>query len=175
MIQKRLKDTITSIPNFFSTTRFIALNLDTISSFIFKGGISIDTELVDQTNICGFRTVIQPDGDIINILPSTNKFSTDLYNRTYNEHYEKIQRLLNNLVDGLISIKWLISAIFGFLANYFFIIKAYSNYLDDSQEIIQLALFVVLVFLLTYLFQKFAVKYIFRLIFLIMKNWFKSR
>ncbi len=174
MMQKRLKDAIISIPKFFSTAKFIAINSDAIISFIFKGGISIDTVIVDQSNKCRFRTVIQPDGDIINILPPINKFSSDIYNGTYQEHFEKVQKLFNNLVDGMNVIKWLVSVAFGFLAYFFLIANLYGKLFNNSQGIFQLIV-IMSSLIITYFFQRYAVKYVFKIMFLVIKHLFKTR
>ena len=173
-----MKEVILAVPRFFESVKFIVFNSGVVIDLLFRGGVSIVTFITlipFHNRSFFFRTIIQPDGDIINILPHPGKFSSDIYNCAYHEHYEKVHRLFNNYAGGLTIIKWFISATFGLLSNYFLFIESYSKFIFESQEKIQIAIFVVLFILTTYLFQKYFVKYFLRFIFLVIRYWVKKK
>jgi len=162
------------MPRFFKAVMFLRSN---IPEFIGKGGKSFHTPLYSPSHCINnknyfFRTIIQSDGDIINIIPSTTAiYEVDthlykLYQKKYQEHYDKVKKFCTEL-KGLSTITKAISMLLSFA-----VIFTLDNGLHfDMERQKQIYLCTIFWTIFSFIFHKFASKYIFKLIIcLVVKN-----
>jgi hypothetical protein len=121
MIQKQGKQVVRFIPQFIRAMRFLCSNF---SEFILDGGVSVKTPFQYRwaeghgKEAFQFRTVIQPDGDMINFVPNPDGFKEDsywtrLYEANQRMHRAKVKTILRDL-DGLYTIPVLFDMVLGF-------------------------------------------------------------
>lgn len=154
-----IKNVIFFMPRFFKALSFIPRN---IPEFIGRGGKSFQTPLDSTAGSAKdkfFRTIIQSDGDIINILPDVDADLHERYHEKYQEHYDKVKRFCTEL-EGLSTITKAISTLLGFAV--IFTLKNSLHF--DMERQMQISFYVILWTIFSFIFQKFVSKYIFRLL-----------
>ncbi len=156
-VSESIKNVIFYLPQFFKALAFIKKN---IPEFIGNGGKSFHTPLDSSTSkIKGtnhfFRTIIQSDGDIINIIPDIDTGLNKRYQERYLEHYDKVKRFCAEL-EGLSTITKTISALSGF--------ALYRVLYDGIGLELKIYFCAMLWVLFSFLFHKFLSKYIFKLL-----------
>lgn len=167
MVLRLTKQAVFFIPQLARALRFLFRNL---SEFFVDGGISIDTESQprdgegSRKDILLFRTVIQPDGDILNLLRPPDWCKDDpnwhrLYEDTYRVHQAKLQDFLAGL-DGLYTIPLVINMVLGFVL---LVLPMRRLLLDEAKMITYAGLFVGWILLVS-LFQKLLGRYFLKLI-----------
>ncbi len=160
---KRIKRVIIFIPQLIRALKFLA---QYFSEFIVDGGLSIITGFqyqdanLNTNQAFQFRTVIQPDGDIVNFVPPPHAFMNDsnwdrLYKENRNMHHQKTEKLLADL-DGLYTIPLVIDMI---LSLVLFILPIRAVFLEGAKLITHAGLLVVWVALII-LFRRFVNKYL---------------
>lgn len=156
-----IKKIIFYIPVFFNAVVFIFKN---IPEFIGSGGKSFHTPLdstggsIEGSNYF-FRTIIQSDGDIINILPDVDVGMHEQYQEKYREHYDKVKQFCIEL-EGLSTITKVISTLLGF-AVIFTLNNGLSSQLGLEMKIY---LYAILWTIFSFFSHKFLSKRIFRLL-----------
>lgn len=166
LVMKYINQIVYYIPQFFKAVKFLFSN---IPDFTGRGGKVFYTQLERpvsgiEGNNFSFRTVIQPDGDIINFIPPTTIFKDDklffeLYQKRYQEHYDKLRMFCAEL-EGLSTITKAISMI---LSLTFIILLNKGFHLEVEQQM-RIYLYVAFWTIFTFLFQKFVSKYLFKII-----------
>lgn len=163
---KYIREFVCYIPQFFKAVKTI---FSTIPDFAGRGGKVFCTKLerpasgIEGKNLY-FRTIIQPDGDIINIIPpitvqKDNKQFQNLYQKKYQEHYEKVRIFLTEL-GSLSAITKAISMMLSLTVLVIFN-KGFSFDVEKQTRIYSgFALWVVI----TFLFHKFVSKHLFKII-----------
>lgn len=140
--------------------KFLAKSLP---AFIGEGGISIETPMYHKPAErikYGFRTTIQPDGDVINLLPQPDLFQNDsiwtkLYEESYRMHHPKVQKFLADL-QSIHTIPWAISM----FLSYSSVISVKKAFVADGTILIRYGeamLWIVLIIPL----QRYLSKYVF--------------
>ena len=128
MIIKRIKHIlrflVVFIPRFFRALKFWSQHFNEL---VFQGGISVDTPVLltgPQDKTATIRTLIQPDGDILNILPWIELPVDDLasnwkevFQEASRQHLGKVQVICKNL-DGFATIPQGIAAGLGVVISY---------------------------------------------------------
>ncbi|KHE93659.1 MAG: hypothetical protein K8F52_05425 [Candidatus Scalindua rubra] len=162
-----IKQVIFYTPQFFKAVIFLYGN---IPEFIGRGGKSFHTPLYSTDgsingNNYYFRTIIQSDGDIINIIPSiTDIYEVDAhiyirYKEKYQEHYDKVKKFCAAL-EGLSTITKAISMFLGLLC-----ITTLNNRFPFGEEWqTQVYMCVIPWTIFSFLFHKFVSRYIFKII-----------
>ncbi len=137
------------IPGIFYGMHFM---VTVFPEFIYRGGISINTQFkyADKNQI--FRTTIQLDADIIQFIPDPGLFKEEdggreLYKQQYQTHCSKVKQILEK-ADAMESLAW-IPGIFVIITGIF--IK--DTYFHSS---------IILIIILNYVFRKLIYKWTFR-------------
>jgi hypothetical protein len=163
-----IKNAILYMPRFYNALIFVQKN---IPEFIGNGGKSFHTPLDSSASkIKGtnpfFRTIIQSDGDIINIIPGVDAGLNKRYQEKYQEHHDKVKRFCSEL-EGLSTITRAISALSGFAV----IFALYRGLHDGIGLELRIYFCAILWTLFSFLFHKFISRCIFIfLIDLVVKN-----
>lgn len=169
-IGKSIIELILFIPRLVIALKCAAVSFRGLLNFIAQGGIAVDTSfqhrfLFNPNRSFSFRTTIQPDADVINLLPNPNLFSSDdgykSYERNYEIHRSNVERLLSNLSNGVNGIMILISGTISIPSS-----AALIKVFDWDASTMTPPLFIILTFLVRYLFP---VKLIFKVVVIITK------
>lgn len=148
-----------------------------LRAFILDGAVSIETALeyqpLDKIEKYWFRTMIQLDGDIINIVPRSNLDDSgwqEAFQSAYRTHQEKLKQFVSQL-DGIRIIAWMTGTIIS-------AIPTFMSWKFGPSEIWGYALgweYLILLPILAYLVRKYALRTILWLIVRIAVRWSKRR
>ena len=144
------------VPQLIKGLNFLFVNF---SEFITKGGVSINTQFKYKNQNFVFRTIVQPDGDIINFLPPLDKFinDTDWYEQKYETHIAKVRKFLTEM-NGLYAIPCTVAGILSFV-----LLKLSSLYFIDVIDATKVTIYagwIAVWIILTIIFRKFLCKYL---------------
>jgi hypothetical protein len=165
------------IPQFVKALHFL---FEDFPDFIRRGGISIETHFQykpvghnDNNNFL-FRTTIQSDADIINLLPELGLFPAEadrykLYEEKYRIHRECVNKVFHKL-DGIYTIKWVVSAV---LSSIPFIFLG-KRIMDGNKQLLFVWLLIIFWAIMTYLFRRYFLRHFFKLVIFLIKFWLKK-
>jgi hypothetical protein len=163
-LTKKFKEAIFFVPQSIKAFRFL---IHSLPEFISKGGIEIESTIPYEPKEAqghgkySFRTVIQLDGDIVNLLPRLDTYFDDQewcksYEETLNHHQSRVNRKLAEL-GGVYTIPWILSGTLSIILTLFSGMKDFSH-----EWSIPLYTRLLSFTVLTYLFRKFVAGYILR-------------
>ena len=128
-----IKRLLSRIPRAIQSMSFMVARF---SDFVVWGGIRVETPLRFRSQANGeiaeafFRTTIQLDGDIINILPDPypEPYKNDpswlrIYEERSRLHWERIGRLLIQSDQITRSVTWIVNALAGLLSAYILLFR----------------------------------------------------
>ncbi len=169
---EHIKNVIFYVPRLFKAIAFILRNMP---EFIGGGGKSFHTPLSSTAGTVKgksyyFRTVIQSDGDIINILPRVSVDLHERYQEKYREHYGKVKQFCSEL-EGLSTIAKAISMLSGFAVMF---TMNSGLHIEMGREM-KIYFCAILWTISSFLFHKFVSKHIFRLLIDIIVKYAKAK
>ncbi|MBW2057796.1 MAG: hypothetical protein JRH07_06510 [Deltaproteobacteria bacterium] len=146
----------------------LRLVVRSLPDFLLEGGVSIDTEAPPRAGQGGgresllFRTVIQADGDIINLMrgPDGSGYGPAglrSYEETYEVHRAKVRTFLASL-ERLKAIPLALNTVFGFFLA---LVPARGLLLDQGKAVTYVGLLIAWI-LLVALLQRFLARYLLR-------------
>jgi hypothetical protein len=170
MTPNLVRQIIFFIPQFVKALHFL---FEDFPDFIRRGGISIETHFQykpvghnDNNNFL-FRTTIQADADIINLLPEPGLFPAEadwykLYEEKYRIHREYVNKVFHKL-DGIYTIKWVVSAVLSSIPFIF-----------PGTRIMDVWLLIIFWAIMTYLVRRYFLRHFFKLVIFLIKFWLKK-
>lgn len=170
MTSDLVRQIIFFVPQFVKALHFLFKDFP---DFIRRGGISIETHFQykpvghNYNNNFLFRTTIQADADIINLLPEPGLFPAEadwykLYEEKYQIHREHVNKVFHKL-DGIYTVNWVVSAVLSFIPFIF-----------SGKRIMDIWLLIIFWAIMTYLFRRYVLRHFLKLVIFLIKFWLKK-